>query len=77
MLTGTFIVNNYRQALLIIEENTPIIEATCTRLNIVEADFNKFLQEERVYISSLKAERLDNPLHVTYVSALKDQALRK
>jgi hypothetical protein len=77
MHPGTFIVNNYKQALNIIDKNTPIIEASCLRLKIVEADFDKYFNEEHVYICSLKAEQMENPLHISYVNALKNLAVRK
>jgi hypothetical protein len=77
MHPGTFIVNNYKQALNIIDKNTPIIEASCPWIKIVEVDFDKYLDKERVYICSLKAKRMENPLHISYVNALKNLAVRK
>lgn len=46
----TFIYNNYRQALEIIDTNTPAILKACSELQIAEAHFEDYLQEECAYL---------------------------
>jgi hypothetical protein len=73
--TGTFIVSNYNQALSIISTNTTILTKACSELNIIDSDFDRYLNEERVYLASLKTERLTNTLHLDYVKAINHHQL--
>jgi hypothetical protein len=67
---GKFIFNNYQQSLSIISTNSIALETVCSDLNIGPDAFDKYLDEERVYLANFKKERLENTLHLDYVKAL-------
>jgi hypothetical protein len=67
---GTFIFNNYQQSLSIISTNSIALETVCSDLNIDTDAFDKYLDEEWIYLANLKKERLENTLHLDYVKAL-------
>lgn len=69
-ITGTFIVNNYRQSLSIISANTIPLRKVCLELHIIDSDFDRNLDEERAYLANLKTERLENTLHLDYVKSI-------
>lgn len=67
---GTFISNNYHQALDIIAVNVPVVEKACLELDISVEDFDKNLDDERDYLANLKIDPLANTLHLDYVKAI-------
>ena len=54
---GNFIYQNYRQALERIKIDTPQLAALSTRLGIGPDDFERYLEEERAYLTGLRNER--------------------
>jgi hypothetical protein len=55
-LSGNFIYQNYRQALERIQIDTPQLAALSTRLGIGPDDFERYLEEERAYLTGLRQE---------------------
>lgn len=54
---GNFIYQNYRQALERIQIDAPQLAALSTRLEIGPDDFERYLEEERAYLTGLRYER--------------------
>ncbi|RDX46383.1 hypothetical protein OH76DRAFT_1356170 [Lentinus brumalis] len=69
---GLMLYNNYRQALQIIEEKTPMLHEAMSALQITEADLEKYRAEEREYFSSLRDEDPEDLRDVLYVEALRE-----
>ena len=53
---GNFILNNYQQALDYTRKNTPRYEQLLVKLNILPADCERYLEEERAYLHLPKKE---------------------
>lgn len=71
---GQFIVNNYRQALRIINENTGPLAEMMKTLNISSMnDFIRWLDEEKLYLLELKKPDPTDAqlLSIQYVKMLK------
>ena len=66
--------NNYRQALDIITEKTPILRETMETLQISDQDLARYLEEEREYFVTLQDEDPEDLRDVLYVDALKKLA---
>ncbi|EIW86142.1 hypothetical protein CONPUDRAFT_46498, partial [Coniophora puteana RWD-64-598 SS2] len=63
----TFMYNNYRQALKIIREGVPSLDAEMRRMKIANASiFATWLAEEKTYLRSLEKEPAEETLHMEY-----------
>lgn len=70
--TGSFLLNNYRQALAIIKENTPIINETLHRLGLERDAVMQWIVEEQDYLTSkAKGEYSQHALECDYLEALQ------
>ena len=70
-LSANFLYQNYRQALQILENEEHTVSmvekvAGCTR-----RDFPQYLQEELLYLDSLKADPPELTARIEYANALK------
>jgi hypothetical protein len=73
---GNFLFDNYKQALTIITEYTPKIEALKAIVpGLADEDFIKWREEELEYLKNMQEELEYDTLMVAYVEAL--QALKK
>ena len=68
---GMFLYNNYKQALETIQELEKELSIFKANRNLTDMDLEQFLNEEKVYLSSLKKPRAANTLQVTYIEALE------
>jgi hypothetical protein len=71
-LLGNFIFQNYRQALERIQIDAPRLAALSTRLGIGSDDFERYLEEERAYLTGLLHEREDVKETADYMDLLFD-----
>ena len=71
-LLGNFIYQNYRQALERIKIDTPQLAALSTQLEIGPDDFERYLEEERAYLTGLRQEREDVKETADYMDLLFD-----
>lgn len=69
-ILGTFLFNNYKQALHIIKANRPEVDKMITRLNITEDDIVDWLGKERAWLEELRTEPDERVLETSYVRAL-------
>jgi hypothetical protein len=70
--SGNFLYNNYIQALEILSKERPILAQFKVQFHLEDADFERFLEEERQYLKGLKAPRqYDNEMDIVYVEALE------
>jgi hypothetical protein len=69
-LIGNFIYQNYRQALERIEIDSPQLAALSSRLEIGPDDFERYLEEERAYLTGLRHERADVKETADYMDLL-------
>ncbi|KAI0712638.1 hypothetical protein C8Q76DRAFT_769169 [Earliella scabrosa] len=69
--------NNYRQALEIITDKTPVLRETMETLEITDQDLGRYLEEERIYFTTLQDEDPDDLRDILYVDALKKLATAK
>ena len=71
-VVGTFIVNNYRQALSIISDERPV-QLLMSELGVNDGStFEDWLEEEKAYLHSLIRELPEETLQMDYVSKLLD-----
>lgn len=63
-------LSNYKQALELISTLELELDSLKESKNITEADFERFLQEEKDYLARLKSPRM-NVLNFAYVEALE------
>ena len=70
IITGKFLLNNYRQALAIINEYSHEVKDLTDRLGIQESHFEKWLEAERRFLQELKDEPEEHVLACAYVEAL-------
>lgn len=63
--------NNYRQALELIEDKTPVLEEAMQSLEISEADLQAYDVEEHTYFTNLKDEDPEDLRDVVYAEALQ------
>jgi hypothetical protein len=68
--SGNFLLNNYKQALKIIKEYGPEVEAFKTQLAISDTTFEEWLNNEREFLLALKDEPDEWGLKCSYVEAL-------
>ncbi|CDO74385.1 hypothetical protein BN946_scf184816.g8 [Trametes cinnabarina] len=69
--TCRFLYNNYKQALAIIQEYTPIVEEFKKSNNVTEADFEGWHSEELAYLTNLVQEPPEDLVKVTYIKSLE------
>ncbi|KAG8988699.1 hypothetical protein FRB94_000480 [Tulasnella sp. JGI-2019a] len=72
---GTFMLNNYRQALHIISEHGNLMQQVLTTLCLSGIDFQCFLHKEALCLSGLKKELEVDTIHVAYVQAIDAHAV--
>ncbi|OBZ67902.1 hypothetical protein A0H81_12134 [Grifola frondosa] len=71
LASGKFIFNNYQQALGIIKEGTRALRTFSQELKTNEADYERYLEQERAYLRSLQSEPPEVELTVEYLKALR------
>ncbi|RDX48316.1 hypothetical protein OH76DRAFT_1456309 [Lentinus brumalis] len=69
---GHMLFSNYKQALGIIEEKTPILHEALQVLSLSEDDLRRFEQEERTYFTTLRDESSEDLRDILYVEALQE-----
>jgi hypothetical protein len=67
---GQFILNNYQQALQILEEMPVRIQTLTSGRRVPEAQFMTWLDEERKYLLSKQSEPREDILGIEYVELL-------
>ena len=68
---GTFLVNNYKQALNILANAPPTLENAKKELGVTDNSvFEKWLLEEREYLQGLKLEPQEEVLEMEYCQRL-------
>ncbi|KAI0323191.1 hypothetical protein GY45DRAFT_1265025, partial [Cubamyces sp. BRFM 1775] len=68
--SGKFILDNYRQALDIIKDDTAVLELLCKQLGIGPSDFEQYLQDEQKYYTSRRVEPPEVAAELDYVESL-------
>lgn len=68
---GTFLLNNYVQALKIIHEDGPTLEASKTHLQMTDEQMDQWSKEEREFFATLGDEREYDVHAVAYVELLQ------
>ncbi|KAI0081425.1 hypothetical protein K474DRAFT_1682021 [Panus rudis PR-1116 ss-1] len=68
---GTFILNNYNQALNAIERDEQALVAACASLHVSESDLDNMAEEEQQFFSTLGQERPWDVYAVAYVELLQ------
>ncbi|KAI0359107.1 hypothetical protein OH77DRAFT_1136710 [Trametes cingulata] len=68
--SGKFIFNNYRQALQIIDEGVRALDVYALELGTSDADYERYLVEERDYLQSLQSEPPELAQKMEYMEAL-------
>ncbi|RDX41460.1 hypothetical protein OH76DRAFT_1459149 [Lentinus brumalis] len=69
---GQMLYNNYKQALEIIKEKTPVVQEALQALSLTQEDVKRFEAEEAEYFSNLRDEDPEDLRDVLYVEALRD-----
>jgi hypothetical protein len=70
-LSATFLWNNYKQALQIIEETPKLLARTMKDLGISDTlVFEGWIVEERTYLQGLKSEPAEETLQMDYCQRL-------
>ncbi|KAG2125460.1 hypothetical protein DEU56DRAFT_873092 [Suillus clintonianus] len=69
-----FLYNNYKQALHIINDLTPVVQELKQQLDLSDADFEQWNIEELQYLEALAAEPEYDPEKIAYVEALQSLA---
>jgi hypothetical protein len=70
-LSAKFLYQNYNQALEILEHEEHAVSEVEKSTGCSRQDFLRFLQEELVYIDSLKADPPEVTARIEYANALK------
>jgi hypothetical protein len=71
IVTATFLYNNYKQALDILSSGPSALAQVMTDLGIADAGvFEKWLDEERVYLEGLQKEPITETLEMEYYQKL-------
>ena len=68
---GTFILNNYKQALSTLDRDVPALRQSMERFNLTDADLDRWEEEEAEFFSQLGKEPEANTLQVEYVELLQ------
>lgn len=71
---GSFLFNNYSQALTIINDLTDYLPKMFAKLQLDPTDFPRWIDEEREYLTGLGKEPEEDTLRVAYVKALQELA---
>jgi len=71
MLSANFLYQNYRQALKILEHEEHAVSIVETATGYSRQDFPRFLQEELLYLNSLRADPPELTARIEYANALK------
>lgn len=71
---GTYIRNNYRQALTLIEELSDVLTQLHTLKGATQDDLLVWFGEEVAYLASLEKEPEEDTLSIAYVEALEEYA---
>jgi hypothetical protein len=69
---GTFLLQNYRQALKIIRDDGADLKLLAARLGTTPDDYVRYLKEEKAYLEGLRIEPEDVTLRLEYLEALQD-----
>ncbi len=69
---GHMLYSNYKQALSIIEEKTPVVKEALQVLSLSEDDLRRFEDEERTYFTTLRDEAPEDLRDILYVEALQE-----
>ncbi|KAH9918795.1 uncharacterized protein B0H18DRAFT_1122870 [Fomitopsis serialis] len=67
---GKFLYNNYKQALDIMYDDMKVVEVLGQQLGTNEADYERYLVEERAYLAGLKSEPPEVTQRLDYIEAL-------
>ena len=67
---ANFIYHNYRQALEIIEINSPLLAELSIKLGVAEDDYENYLNNERDYLASLRSEPAEEQAQAEYMELL-------
>ncbi|KAI0696074.1 hypothetical protein BC835DRAFT_1406027 [Cytidiella melzeri] len=70
--SGTFIYNNYKQALGIIRKDGADLRILSSKLGTTSADYEQYLKEEKAYLERLKAEPEEVSLRLEYLDSLQE-----
>lgn len=68
---GTFILNNYKQALSTIHRDGPALESAMEKFKLSDADLDRLEKEEAEFLLQLGKEPENNTLQVEYVELLQ------
>ncbi|KAG8918247.1 hypothetical protein FRC03_009306 [Tulasnella sp. 419] len=69
---GTFIADNYKQALTVIAEYGDIFSQVQNMQHIAQDDFERWNEEEKTYLAGLSKEPEEETMAIMYVKALDD-----
>lgn len=69
---GKMLYDNYRQALDIIHEQTPVVAGAKASLQVTDGDLERFAQEERAYLGTLGEETTEDLHEIAYVEKLQE-----
>ncbi|KAG1879874.1 hypothetical protein F4604DRAFT_1679437 [Suillus subluteus] len=73
-IKNSFLYNNYKQVLHIINELTPTVQELKQQLDLSDVDFEQWNIEEFQYLEALAAEPEYDPEKIAYVEALQSLA---
>jgi hypothetical protein len=73
-LLGTFLHNHYREALAIVQSWPAQMAQISSQLQVTEADFESYLEQERQYLCSRTHEPQEESLRFHYVETLEQLA---
>ena len=76
-LSANFLLQNYRQALQILEHEERAVSLAEVVASCNHRDFPQFLQEEHSYLESLKADPPELTAQIDYANALKQYYISK
>lgn len=77
MLSANFLYQNYKQAIRILEDEEHAVSLVENAHHCDRQDFPRFLQEELVYLNSLKADPPEITAKIEYANALEQYYDRK
>ncbi|KAI0734100.1 hypothetical protein BC629DRAFT_526102 [Irpex lacteus] len=69
---GTFILNNYKQALSIIRQDGAALANISRKIGTTTEDYVQFLKDEKTYLQGLKTEPEETSLRIEYLMALQE-----
>jgi hypothetical protein len=70
MFLANFIYQNYRQALEIIQIDSPRLAELSKKLGIGKDDYENYLKNERDYLASLRSEPAEEQAQMEYMELL-------